>query len=493
MLGLLIVWTTFRFLLALAIDGSVNRANPLCVAAMQSRRGSPAFAMPSLSFVLLCGLLAVLWLAGGGSRADVVGQIIVRSVAWLSLILVILLAPKPSFVNAKPLWLLLGTSILLVVIQLVPLPPAFWHALPGRMPFMEAPGSDPQQWRPWSLVPGATFNALHSLIVPLVVLVLASGASDQERAHLPAILLGLIFASMLYGLFQFSGGVLSNPLINDTIGQISGNFANRNHLALFLAFGCALAPVWALAGRAHPGWRGPVALGLMILFALTILATGSRAGLALGLVGVLAGIVLVWRDLKRVLARAPRWVLPALIAAFVAMIAIFVLMSVAADRAVAINRALETEAAEDMRSRGLPTVLLIIKNYFPFGSGFGSFDPIFRIHESFHLLKVTYFNHAHNDFLEIILDSGVAGVLMLLSTLGWLAFAGVRALRARRIGGSALPMLGFVLLLLVILASVVDYPARTPMMMAVVVLAGLWLHGNCSVRQSALPGRDQHL
>jgi hypothetical protein len=54
-------------------------------------------------------------------------------------------------------------------------------------------------------------------------------------------------------------------------------------------------------------------------------------------------------------------------------------------------------------------------------------------------------------------------------------------------------MLGFVLLLLVILASVVDYPARTPMMMAVVVLAGLWLHGNCSVRQSALPGRDQHL
>ncbi|KQM21459.1 hypothetical protein ASE50_13755 [Sphingomonas sp. Leaf5] len=107
-LGLLIVWTIPHFLLAIAIGGSVDRADPLSVAAMQPRRRSPAFAMPSLSFVLLCGLLAVLWLAGGGSRADVLGQVIVRSVAWLSLILAILLAPKPSFANAKPLWLLLG-------------------------------------------------------------------------------------------------------------------------------------------------------------------------------------------------------------------------------------------------------------------------------------------------------------------------------------------------------------------------------------------------
>lgn len=449
--------------------------------------------MPSLSFVLLCGLLAVLWLAGGGSRADVLGQVIVRSVAWLSLVLAILLAPKPRFGDAKPLWMLLGATILLVVIQLVPLPPGLWHALPGRAPFAEVPGTDPQQWRPWSLVPGATFNALHSLVVPLVVLVLIGGASDEERARLPAILLGLIFASMIYGLFQFSGGVLSNPLINDTVGQISGSFANRNHFALFLAFGCALAPVWALAGRAHPGWRGPVALGLMVLFALTILATGSRAGLALGLVGVFAGIVLVWRDLKRILARTPRWVLPALIAAFVATIAIFVLLSVAADRAVAINRALATETGEDMRSRGLPTVLSMIQTYFPFGAGFGGFDPIFRIHEPFHLLKITYFNHAHNDFLEIIMDSGAAGVALLLGALGWLVFAGVHAWRVRRAGGPALPALGFVLLLLVVLASIVDYPARTPMIMAVIVLAGLWLYGTNHVRQSALPGREQHL
>ena len=63
-----------------------------------------------------------------------------------------------------------------------------------------------------------------------------------------------------------------------------------------------------------------------------------------------------------------------------------VLISVAAGRAVSINRALTVDAGQDMRARGLPTVLEMIRTYFPFGSGLGGFDPIFRIHEPFELL-----------------------------------------------------------------------------------------------------------
>lgn len=45
---------------------------------------------PSLAFLLLCGFMAVLWLAGGASRADVMGQVVVRAAAWGAMIAALL-------------------------------------------------------------------------------------------------------------------------------------------------------------------------------------------------------------------------------------------------------------------------------------------------------------------------------------------------------------------------------------------------------------------
>src|SRR3546814_10117899 len=116
------------------------------------------------------------------------------------------------------------------------------------------------------------------------------------------------------------------------------------------------------------------------------------------------GLALCWHDVRRALRVAPRWVFPALIAAIIGVVVLFVLVSIAADRAESIRRAFEINAGQDMRARGLPTVLSMIAAYFPAGAGFGGFDPIFRLHEPFRLLKPTYFNHAHNDFLAVVLD-----------------------------------------------------------------------------------------
>ena len=47
---------------------------------------------------------------------------------------------------------------------------------------------------------------------------------------------------------------------------------------------------------------------------------------------------------------------------------------------------------------------------------------------------------------------------------------------------------------LVFAASIFDYPARTPMVMAAIVIAAWWLHGEGGqAAASALPGDDQHL
>jgi len=110
------------------------------------------------------------------------------------------------------------------------------------------------------------------------------------------------------------------------------------------------------------------------------------------------------------------------------------------------------------------------------GSGFGGFDPIFRINEPFDLLKTTYFNHAHNDFLEIVLDGGLPAALLLAGALAWWGYASFRAVRSTLVAPDDVPpLLGSALLLLLCIASLFDYPARTPMMMAMTIIAAIWL------------------
>lgn len=450
----------------------------------------------SLSFCLLVLLLAVLWVAGGASRADALGQAIVRGASTALLVIAILFGDRPIFSRTKPVVLFLLAAALLILLQLVPLPPAIWESLPGRHFLIEPMRLDgiDQPWRPLAMVPGAAVNAAGSLIVPVAVFVLVSALPGTERTWLPGLLLVLIIMSMLLGLLQLSGAPINNPFINDTPGQVSGSFANRNHLALLLALGCLLAPVWAFLDGREPKWRGPIAFGCVLLFVLTILASGSRTGLFLGVVALGIGFMIVRQGVMRALRRYPRWVFPALILALVGMIAGFALISFAADRALSIARMFAADVGQDMRVRSLSTVLAMIGEYFPFGSGLGGFDPIFRIHEPLPLLGLTYFNHAHNDWLEIVLDAGLAGLLLLLAAVLWWASASFRAWRAGASPRHALPKLGSAMLLLVMIASGFDYPARTPMIMTMIIVAGIWLsEGKGEYSGSALPRAGQHL
>jgi O-antigen ligase len=457
---------------------------------------APRLPKPSLPLVLLVILFGTLWLGGGASRADALGQALVRGTAWGALALAILFGPRPRMGEARPVLFLLAAAIALGVLQLVPLPPVLWQALPGRGMLAQAAASSgqPQPWRPLAIVPGAAVNALSSLVVPLVTYILLVSLRTEERRWLTPLMLALVVAGALLGLLQFSGAYFNNPLINDAVGEVSGPFANRNHFALFVAMGCALVPTWAFLDGRSPQWRAPTALGLNVLLALIILSSGSRAGLVLGAVGLLCGVLIVRKAVRRLLSRYPRWVFPALIAAIVALVAIFILISVAANRAVAISRVLAMDPGEDMRSRGLPVVWQMVGHYFPVGSGLGGFDPLFRLHEPFALLKPTYFNHAHNDWLEIVLDTGVAGALLLVVAVSWWAWASVRAWRAQTPGSVMQARLGSTLIGMTFIASLFDYPARTPMIMAVVVVAALWLCGAPrAAARSALPGRDHRL
>lgn len=447
--------------------------------------------MPSLPFLLLLVLLACLWIAGGASRPDAIGQVVVRGTAAALLIIALLFAQRPNLTGSVPVALLLIAVAALPMAQMIPLPPDLWQALPARAMFSEAVSGE-QPWRPWSIAPDATRNAAASLLVPAAILLFAIGVRRPERARLPATMLALIFASMMLGLLDVSRAAPSKLLITEG-DQVGGPFANNNHFALLLALGCLIAPVWAFLTDRTQWGRNAIAASLVILFLLLILATGSRAGIVLGAVA-LALIPLMLRErLRQELRRAPGWVGPSLAIGALVTIAAFVALSITLNRAESITRVMTLEAGEDMRVRALPVVRSMIATYFPAGTGFGSFDPIFRIHEPFALLKPTYFNHAHNDFLEIVLDGGLPALLLLLLALGWWAVASFRVWRLPAWPEVMVGRLGSAVLLLILLASAVDYPSRTPLIMAVIVLAALWLSWGASCRRDALREHEQHL
>lgn len=452
---------------------------------MLSHRRLPRSTSISLPFILLVGLLATLVMAGGASRADVLGQVVVRGAASAALVVAFLLAGPPDGRLPRTVLTLLAATAALPLLQLIPLPPAWWGSLPGHEVLRGAVAGD-QPWRPLSIQPSATWNAAASLLVPASVVLLASAVRRSERTLIMPVLLALIGISALFGLLQFSGNLFESPFVNASAGEVSALFANRNHFAVFLAFGCLLAPVWGAWDGNRAAWRVPLAIGATLLILLLILASGSRAGLAAGVLATAFGLILARQLLHSLRRRLPRWAEPAFGVAILAIVAVVIAVSVASNRAMSIDRLLSTDPAVDMRTRALPTVIEAVRAYFPTGAGFGSFDAVFRMREPFELLKPTYFNHAHNDYLEVMLGGGILAMLLVVVALGWWAICSIRVWRRKPSSEVMLGRLGSGLLLVTFVASAIDYPARTPAIMAIVALAAAWLEWGAA-SQHALP------
>jgi O-antigen ligase len=446
------------------------------------------------AFLLLCLFFCVLWLAGGASREDVLAQAVVRAAAWAILIVASLFGKRPVLSELKPIVILFLLILALPLVQLIPLPPPMWQTLSGRKVFASAANAlISQPWRPISLVPGATFNAAASLVVPATILLLVAQMRGIRNERLLKLLCAFVAASLLLALMQAIAGATRNPFINEGADQVAGPFANRNHFAVLMAIGCLSLPAWAFRPNSEPGWRIFVLLGLLPLSLLSILVGGSRAGLVLGVVAIGLGPALARSEIRYALRRYPRWAFMAAMGVFVALAVVAVFAAVVADRAISISRIFSADPAQDIRQSALPVIMDMIRAYFPFGLGLGGFDPLFRLHEPFALLRLTYFNHAHNDFLEIAADAGLPGIMLLFAALGWWIWASWQVWRP---GSSAATTarLGSAILFVVFCASVVDYPARTPIMMAIVMIAGIWLaEGGQRHDRAALRKVDRHL
>jgi O-antigen ligase len=370
---------------------------------------------------------------------------------------------------------------LVPLLQLVPLPPVVWTRLPGRAEVAGLVGllGGDTPWLPISLSAHSTWLSLLSLLPPVAIFIAAIQLSYLERRHLSLLIIAMGVVSVFIGLTQVAQGS-SSPLrffsvTNPT--EAVGFFANRNHFAALLYAVLVFAAVWAIdvgfkigtssdiRTLASSKIAGPTAIFLIFIIVIAGEAMArSRAGLALTMVALLAAFGLAFMDQRRRAGTQANKFL-------------FVIMTVAVLVSVqfALYRILDrfgTDPLEQARSIFARVTIAAASAFMPFGSGSGTFVPIYQLFERApDLIAGTYANHAHDDFLEIWLETGIAGPVMICVFLVWWGIATVQLWRKPpadiRAFDCTLARAATVVIGLLLAHSLVDYPMRTAAIMAI--------------------------
>lgn len=431
-----------------------------------------------IGVLMICILLLASFSFGGASRADVFVQFFVRIVA-IVVISICLWVPAGCQRNSSRTPLLLLFCLAIVIgFQLVPVPPEIWRSLPGRGPYLDALQTmqSSSAWRTISLTPDLTFNSLLAILPPLSAILAMRAIDRQYRAILvPAILIGVAISCVL-GLIQVTTGKLYFYDITNR-GSAVGVFANRNHQAVLLAAALPLLACWSALShqdRKYRQLRTWLSLCMAAAICPLLLITGSRAGLVLGLLGAAGAVLIAGRsrsntedDGRRSMATL------ALLPLLIGLVAVVGAVVLARDEAL--RRLVETESSE-LRTELLPTFLQMSRDFFPIGSGFGSFDPAYRSYESYDKLSIAYLNHAHNDLAQLAIEGGLLGLAIVGIFVVWFMVRSWRWWIQRPDNSSVLlGQAGSAVATLLLLSSLVDYPLRTPLLAVVMAIAIIWV------------------
>jgi hypothetical protein len=364
------------------------------------------------------------------------------------------------------LWILAALAGLMVL-QLVPLPPAIWRALPGHeaaVAVLAATGSS--GWHPLNLAPDTGISALLALITPASAFYLTARMGNRERVRAVRAFLAIAGLSALVGIGQFASGADSSlySWASGHIGVGIGLFVDRNHQAAFLLIAMICAQIPGMipfpgerSGRGGANWQaGLPALTASGVFALGVIATTSRTGLTLLPFATIGGAA--------VAAGKRRWA--AHLTAFIALLMIAGL-ALHSDAGITTFARFAT-VAEDDRALFWANTWVAIRQSLPLGSGFGSFGAYYMTVEPIDQIRPAWVNHAHNDYLEWMLEGGVPAIMVALALL----LALLLAARAAWVCGRGRGTILATLLGLAILAafSIVEYPLR---MTGIAVLAGV--------------------
>lgn len=430
-------------------------------------------------YLLLCLLL-------GGSVQGIWRNMILQLLAVVVIAWAALSRPADPISRASKLLLVLVILwVLLFVLQLVPLPPNVWTSIPGR-DLVAAGYADlgyELPWLPISLTPHATLATSLTLLPPIaVVLGIIWLRAYDERWLIGAILFG-VFLNVLLGTLQTAGGGWPDAwwyLYENTNPGAVGFFANRNHMGTLLLVSLPFSTLMLARAAGSTGAKKHSIIligssGLIVVFVGLVL-NHSLAAVTLAIPVVTASTLLLPRG-----RRVQRFIFAG--GAFAGMFAVLLLTS------SPVRSELEGSDTTSMESRGLiwSDSWKAITDSFPAGTGLGSFQDVYRLYEDPTRVERTYVNHAHNDYLEIIMEAGLPGTLLLGGSLFWWALVTVQVWRSPVSSGftrAATIASGAILA-----HSIVDYPLRTAAVAALFAACVAAMATGAGERRSGPRGR----
>jgi O-antigen ligase len=336
-----------------------------------------------------------------------------------------------------PELIIVAGIILIPLLQLIPLPMEFWaEVLPGRMFYAEGlrealgEQSSSERWRSIALIPSAGETAWLALLPPIAVFLATRSLSSHQLQKLIYLFLGIAVFQAVLGLIQYGAGPesffrLGNQYYNDSA---VGTYVNRNHLAglLEMALPVALALLIATIGKPSEllhqrgRWRqrllswGSRRGNQSILYAmmalvilLGIVFTRSRAGIMLAMLG----LILSFFAFSGRIGGRKLYSTVGVLAFAGAILALEIGLAPIFSRFAALD-----DPMREGRWAIFAGTLQAINEFFPFGSGSGSFAEVFHRFQPADFLG-GFIHRAHNDYLEWIMVGGLPAAILIAASL----------------------------------------------------------------------------
>ena len=357
--------------------------------------------------------------------------------------------------------LILGTFVLWTWLQVLPLPPALVQLL------------SPEAYRVWQaagqLVPGsvmtlsldpaqsrlfASCSFVYLAAFALTVLLVRDSVRVERLAQ--TLVLSGVLQSMI-GIVLFSFGAKYQFLFSSLSHErVLGTYVNPNHMAGYLEM-CLGVGIGLMLGRLGQGdsrrrtWKqravamltfllsNKMRLRLMlVIMVIALVLTRSRMGNtaffgAMAIVGTLA-IILG----KRNASAATLWLIGSLIVVDVLVVGTWIGLEKVVSRVEQTTLGMEKNTMhnggqeESVEQRSLPAIygLKLIQDFPITGTGGGSFYTAFSRYRAPEIQG--FFDHTHNDYVEIACDTGVVGLAALLALAGITTLKSLRVLGQRR-------------------------------------------------------------
>ncbi len=249
--------------------------------------------------------------------------------------------------------------------------------------------------------------SLHFLAFFFILAALLTYLNTQIRLKKIAIV--ITFFGLAYAFFAILQYVLSPDKIYGIYevqyAQPFGSFVNRHNFAAYMEMTMAI-PLGLLFVGAVQKDRRLIYVTAVGLMGIALILSGSRGGLVALLAEVFFLIILTTKSNSK----GQIWLK---IGLAILLLAVIIIGSIFIGGESSLTRLAETAGSADFttnRTQIWSVTLDIIKNHWLFGAGLGSYAAVYTTYDTFNGIERV--GQAHNDYLQILSDGGIIGLII---------------------------------------------------------------------------------